>query len=176
VQTVQEFRDLVTGLNDQFRMKISGTPLWDPEVGSPFALLLEPDLIAKLPHVQRCATVISGKVATPFIQKVLNSCGFNSDVVPVEKEIACLITIEDLKNLDPATLGQTVILPGRAFVHIREAQEVLSSDGVEREVVWGPEVLTADAETSMGMTRDQVLTMEMNGFADLIRTINMYGT
>ena len=176
VHTVQEFRDLVTDLNDQFRMKISGTPLWDPEVGSPFAILLEPDLIAKLPRVQRRATVISGKIASPFIQKVLNSCGFNSDVVPVEKEIACLITIEDLKNLDPATLEPTVILPGRAFVHIQEAEKVLGSDGIDRRVVWGPEVLTADAETSMGMTRDQVLALEMNGFADLIRTINMYGT
>jgi methanogenesis marker radical SAM protein len=176
VHAVQEFRDLVTDLNDQFRMKISGTPLWDPEVGSPFAILSKPDLIAKLPRVQRRATVLSGKVATPFIQKVLNSCGFNSDVVPVEKEIACLITIEDLKNLDPATLESTVILPGRAFVHIQEAQKVLGSDGIDRQVVWGPEVLTTDAETSMGMTRGQVLAIEMNGFADLIRTINMYGT
>jgi methanogenesis marker radical SAM protein len=176
VQTVAEFSDLVTDLNDQFGMKISGTPLWDPEIGSPFALLREPELMAKLPRVQRSATVISGRIASPFIQKVLTSCGFNSDVVPVEKEIACLITVEDLKTLDPATLEPTVILPGRAFVHIQEAQKVLGSDGVEREVVWGPEVLTADAETSMGMTRDQVLAIEMNGFADLIRTINMYGT
>jgi methanogenesis marker radical SAM protein len=176
VHTVAEFSDLVTDLNDQFSMKISGTPLWDPEVGSPFALLREPELIAKLPRVQRRATVISGRIASPFIQKVLNSCGFNSDVVPVDKEIACLITIEDLKNLDPATLESTVILPGRAFVHIQEAEKVLGSDGIDRRVVWGPEVLTADAETSMGMTRDQVLALEMNGFADLIRTINMYGT
>jgi methanogenesis marker radical SAM protein len=176
LHTVEEFQDLVTDLNDRFRMKISGTPLWDPEIGSPFALLSEPDLIAKLPRIQRHATVISGKVAAPFINKVLKSCGFISDVIALEKEIACLITIEDLKTLDPATLESTIILPGRAFVHIREAQEVLSSDGTERNVVWGPEVLTADAETSMGMTRDRVLAMEMNGFADLIRTINMYGT
>jgi NifB/MoaA-like Fe-S oxidoreductase len=36
-------------------------------------------------------------------------------------------------------------------------------------------MLTADAETSMGMTRNQVLDLEMNGFADLIRIINRYG-
>jgi methanogenesis marker radical SAM protein len=176
LHTVEEFQDLVTDLNDRFRMKISGTPLWDPEIGSPFALLSEPDLVAKLPRIQRQATVISGKVAAPFIRKILKSCGFNSDVIALEKEIACLITIEDLKTLDPATLESTIILPGCAFVYIQEAQEVLSSDGTERTVVWGPEVLTADAETSMGMTRDQVLAMEMSGFADLIRTINMYGT
>jgi len=176
VHTVEEFRDLVTDLNKRFKMKISGTPLWDPSIGSPFTILSEPDLLAKLPRVQRRATVISGRVAAPFIEKILDSCGFEADVIAVEKEIACLITIEDLKTLDPARLESAVILPGRAFVHIREAQEILSSDGIEREVVWGPEVLTADAETSMGMSRDQVLSMEMTGFADLIRTINMYGT
>ena len=36
-------------------------------------------------------------------------------------------------------------------------------------------MLTADAETSMGMTRNQVLEMEMEGFADLIRLIKRYG-
>lgn len=61
-------------------------------------------------------------------------------------------------------------------MHIPEAEKVLCSDGTGRKVVWGPETLTADAETSMGMTRDQVLGMEMNGFAELIRTINTYGT
>ena len=42
-------------------------------------------------------------------------------------------------------------------------------------MIRGPEMLTADAETSMGMTRNQVLELEMDGFADLIRTINRYG-
>ena len=60
-------------------------------------------------------------------------------------------------------------------MHEAEAQDVLSRDGVEREIIRGPEMLTADAETSMGMTRNQVLAMEMDGFADLIRTINRYG-
>jgi NifB/MoaA-like Fe-S oxidoreductase len=36
-------------------------------------------------------------------------------------------------------------------------------------------MLTADAETSMGMAREQVLEMEMDGFENLIRTINRYG-
>lgn len=175
VHSVDEFHDLVTDLSRQFKMKISGTPLWDPEIGSPFSILSEPDLIAKLPLVQRRATVISGSVAGPYIQRVLEACGSKSPVIAVQKEIACLITIDDLKTISPATLVSTVILPGRAFVHMREAKEILSSDGIEREVVWGPEMLTADAETSMGMTRNQVLAMEMDGFADLIRLINLYG-
>jgi NifB/MoaA-like Fe-S oxidoreductase len=72
-------------------------------------------------------------------------------------------------------LQKTIVIPGRAFVHDREASTVLSADGVERLVVRGPETLTADAETSMGMTRNEVLSLEMEGFADLIRVINQNG-
>jgi NifB/MoaA-like Fe-S oxidoreductase len=53
--------------------------------------------------------------------------------------------------------------------------DILSEDGISRTVVRGPDTLTADAETSMGMTKNEVLEMEMEGFADLIRLINMYG-
>jgi len=177
VHTPEEWKDLVTSVAGQFRrLKVSGTPLWDPQIGSPFAILDEPDLIGKLPRVTRRATVITGSIAAPYIRRILDQCGGRDvQVLPVRKEIACLITIEDLKELDLSSLEKTVIIPSRAFVHDREAGEVLSEDGVERTVVRGPEMLTADAETSMGMTREGVLSMEMDGFADLIRVINLYG-
>jgi NifB/MoaA-like Fe-S oxidoreductase len=173
---VESFRDLISDLNKKFTLKISGTPLWDPDIGSPFALLNEPDLIKKLPRVQRRATVISGSIAAPYIENILSSCGSQVPVLPVTKEIACLITIDDVRELDLCVLETVVIIPGRAFVHDEEAREVLSRDSIEREIIRGPDMLTADAETSMGMTRNQVLALEMDGFADLIRTINRYGT
>ena len=176
VHTPEEFRNIVTALNDQFSLKISGTPLWDPEIGSPFALLSEPGIMAKLPRITGKATVISGVIAAPFIEKVLRSRGSLTPVVPVAKEIACLITADDLKELDPEGLEPVVILPGRAFIHLRDAEKILSSDGVHRTVLYGPETLTADAETSMGMTREQVLAMELEGFAELIRLINQSGS
>lgn len=175
VHTVDEFRDIVTHLNEQFSMKISGTPLWDPSIGSPFAILHEPDLLRKLPRVRKRATVITGSVAAPFIQRLLSIRGGRSRVVRVRKEIACLITADDLAGVNLKRLEDVVILPGRAFVHDAEAREILSADGVDREVVRGPEMLTADAETSMGMTRTEVLEKEMEGFAALINTINQYG-
>jgi len=175
VQTVESFRNCISDLHTRFTLKISGTPLWDPDIGSPFAILDEPDLIKKLPRIQRRASVISGSIAAPFIEKVLASCGSKVPVIPVTKEIACLITIDDVRELELSALEPVVIIPGRAFVHDAEAQDVLSLDGIDREVIRGPEMLTADAETSMGMTREQVLAMEMEGFADLIRTINRYG-
>ena len=176
VQTVDSFRDLVADLSGKFDMKIAGTPLWDPDIGSPFAIISEPELIQKLPRVNRRATVISGRVAAPYIEKILSACGSKVPVVPVSKEIACLITTDDLQKLNISALERAVIIPGRAFVFDPEAQEILAGDGVDREVIRGPDMLTADAETSMGMTRDQVLGMEMEGFAELIQMINRYGT
>ncbi len=85
VQTVESFRDLIADLNGKFTMKISGTPLWDPDIGSPFAILSEPDLLEKLPRVQRRATVISGSVAAPYIEKILSACGSKVPVVLGEK-------------------------------------------------------------------------------------------
>ena len=175
VQTVVSFRELIADLSGKFQMKISGTPLWDPDIGSPFAIISEPELIQKLPRINRKATVISSSVAAPYIEKILSACGAKVPVVSVSKEIACLITTDDLQKLNVSALERAIIIPGRAFVFDPEAQKILSGDGVEREVIRGPDMLTADAETSMGMSRDQVLAMEMEGFAELIQTINRYG-
>jgi methanogenesis marker radical SAM protein len=175
VQTVESFREMVSELNRKYQMKVSGTPLWDPDIGSPFAIRYESDLLDNLPRINRRASVLSGSIAAPFIDQILTTCGSKIPVVPVNKEISCLITIDDIKTVDPAILEPVVIIPGRAFIHDPEAQMVISRDGIIREIIRGPEMLTADAETSMGMTRDQVLTVEMNGFAELIQTINKYG-
>jgi methanogenesis marker radical SAM protein len=175
VQSIESFRDMISDLSKKFTMKISGTPLWDPEIGSPFAIRHEPDLLAKLPRITKRASVISGSIATPFIDTILSSCGSEVPVLPVSKEIACLITADDLRGLDLSSLEPVVIIPGRAFVHDTEAEEILSRDGTGRTVIRGPEMLTADAETSMGMTRNDVLAMEMDGFRDLIMIINRNG-
>ena len=137
VQSVESFRDLVSDLNSKFKMKISGTPLWDPEIGSPFAILHEPALLKKLPRVQRRASVITGSVAAPFISEILSARGATAPVIPVRKEIACLITEDDLREIDSSLLQPAVIIPGRAFVHDAEAQKIMSRDGTDREVVRG---------------------------------------
>lgn len=175
VQSPQEFQEMVTDLAQKFRMKISGTPLWDPSIGSPFAIRNEPDLLDKLPLLQRSATVITGSIAAPSIQAILDARGGGVNVIATRKEIACLITPDDLKALDLGEMDDLIVIPGRAFVHDREAERIFTSDGKERTVLRGPEMLTADAETSMGMTKDGVLLMELEGFAGLIAMINRYG-
>ena len=175
VQSPQEFQEMVTDLAKQFNMKISGTPLWDPAIGSPFAIRNEPDLLDKLPLLQRSATVITGSIAAPAIQAILDARGGGVNVIGTRKEIACLITADDLNALDLAEMESLVVIPGRAFVHDREAERILTADGNDRTVLRGPEMLTADAETSMGMTREGVLLIELEGFSGLIAMINRYG-
>ncbi len=174
LQTVEEFAEMIRSVASNCSMKVSGTPVFDPEFGSPFAIRNEPDLLARLPKISGSATVITGSVAAPFIREILQSCG-GGDVVAVDKEIACLITADDLRTVELSRLADTVIIPGRSFVHLPEAESILSADGTSRRVLRGPECLTADAETSMGMTRAGVLEMEISGFSHLIRLINLYG-
>ncbi|HWQ65505.1 MAG TPA: methyl coenzyme M reductase-arginine methyltransferase Mmp10 [Methanospirillum sp.] len=174
-QTIEEFEKLVRTVKKLTTMRVSGTPVCDPDLGSPFALLTEPSLIAGLPKITHQAAVITGEVAAPAISQILSSRGEGAEIIQMSKEIADLITIEDLKTIDLTRLPGTVIIPGRAFVHLSEAEEVLSADGTTRTVIRGPEMLTADGETSMGMTRDEVLTMELAGFSMLITLINRFG-
>ncbi|HJJ48135.1 MAG TPA: methyl coenzyme M reductase-arginine methyltransferase Mmp10 [Methanocorpusculum sp.] len=173
VHTVEEFRALVeTAAKAHPSLRISATPLYDPAFDSPFAIRKYPELIAHLPRVQAATSVITGSVAAPYIAEILEACGgAKSQVIAADKEIACLITIDDLKNLAAETLSDTIILPGRAFVFLPEAEEVLG-----KNAVYGPEMLTADGETSMGMTEEGVLTMELEGFSALIHMINQYGS
>ena len=87
VQSVDSFRDMVTDLASRFKLKISGTPLWDPGIGSPFAILHEPALMKKLPRIQHRASVITGSVAAPYIGEILAARGAISPVIPVKKRL-----------------------------------------------------------------------------------------
>lgn len=172
MHTAEEFRSLVADAAARHpNLRTSGTPLFDPLFDSPFAIRKEEELLSHLPRVMKKASVITGSVAAPYIAEILEKCGGNSGmVVPVKKDIACLMTIDDIKALDVSQLADVVIIPGRAFVHDAEVESVLG-----RQVIRGPEMLTADGETSMGMSEADVLTMEMEGFAALIQLINLYG-
>ena len=172
MHTAEEFRTLVAEAASRHpNLRLSGTPLFDTLFDSPFAIRKEEELLSHFPRVTKKVSVITGAVAAPYIAEILAKCGGDpSMVVPVKKEIACLMTIDDLKALDAEQLADVVIIPGRAFVHDAEAESVLG-----RQVVRGPEMLTADGETSMGMDEAGVLTMEMEGFSALIQMINLYG-
>lgn len=173
-QPIESFKELVSSINDRYKLRVTGTPLWDPEIGSPFYVASNPE--AHLPRTEKHATVITGAAAGPYLRSIFQRIAPNVNVVSTEKEIACLITLDDIQKLNLADMTETVLIPGRAMVHDKAATAALRADGVHRIVRRGPEQLTVDGEMSIGLRREEVLRREVVSFKELIRTINAIGT
>ncbi|MBU4374003.1 MAG: methyl coenzyme M reductase-arginine methyltransferase Mmp10 [Euryarchaeota archaeon] len=174
--TLSEFKSIVEDINNRFKFRVTGTPLYDPEIGSPFAIKNFPRALSLLPKVTKEATIITGEVAAPDLEEIFDKLGGLVNVIPVKKDIGCLITIEDIKALDISQIKETVFFPGRAFVHDPEIKKILSSDGIDRLVRRGPDMLTVDGEMSISMTKDEVISKETEAFTELIQMINVLGT
>lgn len=173
--TVEEFRRIVTEADEKYGMRITGTPLWDPETGAPFALATYKGEISRLPAVERSATIITSSVAEPLLSTIFGEMGGKVNVVSVNKDVGCLITIEDLRNLDLKDVKDTVIIPGRTMAHDKEIKALLCRDGRKRMVIRGPDRLTVDGEMSISMSRREVLDLELEAFKELISDINVLG-
>jgi methanogenesis marker radical SAM protein len=174
--TISEFKSIVDDINCKFDFRVTGTPLYDPGTGAPFAIRNEPEAILKLPKIKKEATLITSEVAAPLLNEIFDKLGGLVNAVPVKKDIGCLITIEDIKGLELSQIKETVFFPGRAFVHDPEIKKILVSDGKDRLVRRGPDMLTVDGEMSISMTKDQVISIEIEAFTELIQMINVLGT
>ncbi len=173
--TIEEFLSIVRRAADNHSFRVTGTPLEDPLIGSPFAVRNDPSALSQLPEIVKGATVLTSSIAKPRLEKVLQCKNDYVNVVEVNKDIGCLITIEDIKALDLSTVKETVFIPGRAFVHDTELKEVLSRDGVDRLIRRGPDRLTVDGEMSISMTKEEVIQFEISAFSELIDHINAIG-
>jgi methanogenesis marker radical SAM protein len=173
--SVEEFRRIVTDISERYDFRVSGTPLWDPRTGAPFALAHHPEEILKLPGLRRSATILTSTTSAPLLSAIFSNLGEKVNVVPVEKDIGCLITIDDFKELDLSCLKGTVIIPGRTMAYDPEIRMVLSADGIDRMVVRGPDRLTVDGEMSISMSPEEVLDLELEAFIELIEEINALG-
>lgn len=177
-QSVDDFEALVREVDKEFNLRITGTPVCDPETGAPFAIANKENEIYLqfIPKVTGEATIISSKIAGPKISKIFEKIGAEDvNVVSTNKDIACLITKEDLEEIDLSELKETVLIPGRAFVHQLDAERILSGDGVERLVARGPDKLSVDGEMSGTLTEENVIERELEEFRDLVEAINFYG-
>jgi methanogenesis marker radical SAM protein len=176
---LDEFEALVRKINDEFNFKVTGTPLCDPDNDTPFAISKDKnkEYLDILSKVTSEATILTSKVAAPFIEKIIGNIEASDlvNVVAVDQDIGCLITQKDLEEVDFSQLKETVIIPGRAYVHDKIAEEVLSSDGVDRLVARGPDKLTADGEMSGTLSPQDALKQELIAFEDLIGAINFFG-
>jgi len=174
--SINEFKSIVDDIHSKFKFRVTGTPLYDPETGAPFAIRNEPAALSKLPKVKKEVTIITSEVASPLLKEIFDKLGGLVNIVPVKKDIGCLITIEDIKGIDLSQIKETVLFPGRAFVFDPEIKKILTADGIDRLVRRGPDLLTVDGEMSISMTKDEVLAKEIEAFTELIQMINLLGT
>jgi methanogenesis marker radical SAM protein len=173
--TVEEFRRIVTETAERHNLRVTGTPLWDPETGAPFALASHREEIRRLPALRRGATIVTSSVARPLLEAIFRELGAGVNVVSVEKDVGCLITLPDFQSLDLGEVKDTVLIPGRTLAHDKEIKRALSRDGRERLVVRGPDRLTVDGEMSISMSRQEVLDLEVEAFTELIEAVNALG-
>ena len=178
-QSVEEFRDLVFAVDSAVPgMRVVGTPFSDPLTGAPFALAtLSEDEFPSFPPIRSEATILSGSLAAPLIERILQRIdgSWHVNVIGLGKEIGDLITHRDLERLSLDSVKETVIAPGNALIHNHVARDLLSRDGVKRYLIRGPNRLTADCETSIRMSRESVIRLEIEGFTELIHLINAFG-
>lgn len=178
-QAIEEFRQLVIDTSKEYNLRVTGTPVCDPETDSPYALAQDKnkEYLEILTPIKAEATIITGKISARYIEKIIDNLGASEhvNVIATEQEIACLITEEDLRNIDLREVKDTVIIPGRCFVHDMVAEDVFRSDGKFRLIHRGPDLLTVDGEMSGTMTKNDVLKHELYAFEDLIELINYMG-
>jgi putative methanogenesis marker protein 10 len=174
--TIEEFAEIVrSAAKNHPSLRISGTPLEDPLLDSPFAIRNVPEALEKLPPVTAEATIITSKAAAPRLTEIFEKLGGSVNVVPVEKDIACLITADDFRKMDQSNLKETIFIPGRCFVHEKEIKEIFVPDKSKRIVRRGPDTLSADGEISASMTKEELIQFEISAFTELIQQINALG-
>lgn len=173
--TVEEIREIATKANEMYKMKVIGTPLWDPNTGAPFALAHHKEELKKLPAIEKSATLITSSVAYPLLSSIFHELGDNVNVLSVKKEIGSLITLEDFASLDLKKAKERVIIPGMVLAHDREIRAALRRDGKNRLFFRGPDDLTVESERSIYLTSRQVLDREIEAFTGLIEQINDLG-
>jgi methanogenesis marker radical SAM protein len=175
--TYEEFQELVREVSDEFSFRVLAFPFYDPEKDFPFVILKEKNrgFLEELPPVKREATVVTSKLSSPFLKRFFELVDESDlvNVIGVDKEIADLITHEDLESIDLAEVRKNVVLPSGALVHDEQAQEIFSKDGVRRRIKRGPYVLTHPYYESVDFNTEELIEHELKSFKALIDKVNL---
>ncbi len=175
--TYEEFQRLVHDVAREFSFKVLGYPFSDPKNDFPFAIsrIKNRVYLEKLPDIKCEATIITSKLAGPYLEKIFEVIdGFNLvNIVTVDKDVADLITHEDLETVNLIDVKRNVIIPSGALVHDKKAEEILNKDGKFRVVVRGPYVLT-NPYYKDEFYEEELLNFELESFTALIDKINSF--
>ncbi|RAP49568.1 MAG: methanogenesis marker radical SAM protein, partial [Methanosphaera sp. rholeuAM74] len=146
-QDIDEFEAIVRDTASKFNLRVTGTPVCDPDNDTPYALSKDKnrEYLEILTKVKAKATIITSSISAPYIRKIFDNLGASElvNVVATQQDIACLITEEDLMEVDLDEVKETVIIPGRCFVHDMKAEQILQRDGKKRLIHRGPDMLTS---------------------------------
>jgi [methyl coenzyme M reductase]-L-arginine C-5-methyltransferase len=176
----EEFRDLVHNIANEFSFRVLGYPFCDPKNESPFTLSKTENrsYLEKLPEIKSEATIITSKLAGPFLKKIFEIIDeFNLvNIISVDKEIADLIIHEDLETINLNEVKRKVIIPSGVLVHDKQAEKILCKDEKYREIVRGPYSLTYPYRGEEHITnKEELIEYELKSFKELINTINSIG-
>ena len=177
----EEFQDIVQKVADEFSFKVFGYPFYDPKSESPFALSKTENrcYLEKLPDIQYKATIITGELAAPFLKRVFRIIDESNlvNIVKVDKEIADLITHEDLEFIDLTEVKSNVVIPRGALVHDKQAEKILCKDGNQRRIARGPLILTypySNTNQEYITNKEELIRFELKSLTDLINKINSF--
>jgi NifB/MoaA-like Fe-S oxidoreductase len=166
----------VEKINKEFSLKVLSFPFYSPDKDFPFAILKKEnrEFLKDLPLIEFEVTVITGKLAGPFLTEFFDAVDKPGkvNVVILDKEIADLITHEDLESVSLDDIKRRVLIPFGALVQDDQARKILSKDGVKRKVVRGPKLLTHPYYENVSFNKDQLIKYEYKSFKELIDIIN----
>lgn len=173
----EEFKNLVQKVGDEFSFKVLGYPIYDPKNESPFVIAKTENrnYLKELNDIESEATIITSKLAAPYLKKIFAIIDENNlvNVVNVNKDIADLMVHEDLESINLNELKRKVIIPSGALVHNKICEKLLTKDGKQRKIVRGPYILTYPFIENEHLTnKEKLIKYELESLNDLIDKIN----
>ena len=175
-QSYLNFQELVRKVSDEFSFKVLSFPFYDNKKDFPFAISKNKNksYLKELPPVKSEATILTSKLAGAFIKKIFSKIDDKNlvNIISLDKEVADLITKEDLEAVDPSQLKQKIIIPRGALVHDKQAEKTLSRDGTSRKILRGPKLLTHPYYESIEFSQTELINYELRSFKELIEVIN----
>ena len=134
----EEFQDIVSTVNDEFKYRVVGLPVFDPENHYPYILSCRKysPYLGFLPDITSEATIITSKYSEKYLKKIFKKIDENSmvNIISVDKEIGDLITSDDFSKIELDEVKNKVIIPGNALLSDNQAETLLMKDGRFREL------------------------------------------
>lgn len=176
-QSYEKYQDLVRKVSNEFSFKVVSYPFYDYKKDFPFAIskIKNRKYLKKLPTIESETTIITSKLAEPYLKKIFGIIDQLNriNIISVNKDIADLITEDDLKFVNLKELRQKVIIPRGALVHDKQVKKIFCCDGVDRKIVRGPQVLTHPYFERIEFNQEELINYELKSFKDLIDKINL---